>query len=488
MEGLLYFDVDTKRYAISDNLAQLLQIDSNSSSQDMIYHSIVEEDKERYQLWATKVLGGNKSDKIELKLKNNQKGITVQFSKNLQSPFVKVFSVTDTSEIALPSFLQDNVNFNQIIQEVSDYAILFLNKDGYIQNWNKGVERIKHFKSEDIIGKHISIFYSKEDIELGLPQQLLKEADQKGRAEYEGWRIRKGGDTFWGYVVLNSIYNSDNELIGYAKVTRDLTEKKNYEDSLVEQAEIIHRHNQALSDINRELQEFAYKASHDLKEPLRKIRMFMERIEEEEASNLSEQGRDYFNRVRAAVIRMKRLIDDMLSYAQTNHQQKPFVRLTSNELRIWLEGEFREAIEHSGVELNWKGDAELIGVEYQIKQILSNLVSNSIKFARKDVPLKIEIETSYTKGQDNGNVYGQNGVTYSYLKYMDNGIGFEPEYNTSIFELLYRLHGRGEYEGSGIGLSICKRIAELHEGRIYAEGIPNQGAIFHLFLPLVNTQ
>jgi len=162
--------------------------------------------------------------------------------------------------------------YHRMIAEVQDYAIILLDENGNIQNWNVGAEKIKGYKSEEIIGKHFSIFYPKKDQENNLPRKLLQVAREKGKAVHEGWRIRKDGSYFWGTIVITALHGEDNNVIGFSKVTRDLTEKKMAEEQLL-------AYTHELEIQNRELEQFAYVASHDLQEPLRKIQTFTELIQ-----------------------------------------------------------------------------------------------------------------------------------------------------------------------------------------------------------------
>lgn len=125
---------------------------------------------------------------------------------------------------------QSNVQHQKMVEEIEDYAIVLLDENGYIQNWNKGAERIKGYQPEEIIGKNFRVFYMQEDLERDLPHKLLKQAFEQGRAAHEGWRIRKDRSQFWGYTVITAIHDDDDKVIGFTKVTRDLTERKRAEE------------------------------------------------------------------------------------------------------------------------------------------------------------------------------------------------------------------------------------------------------------------
>ncbi|HMJ45918.1 MAG TPA: CHASE3 domain-containing protein, partial [Ferruginibacter sp.] len=208
--------------------------------------------------------------------------------------------------------------------EVEDYAILLLSKDGIIENWNKGAERIKGYKADEIIGKHFSTFYGEEEKKVNLPGRLLKEAVENGKALSEGWRVRKDGTRFWGSIVLTALHDNKGEVIGFSKVTRDLTERRAAEENIRKHAEELEKKNFNLVNMNNELQSFAYVASHDLQEPLRKIQVFISRIAEQDSMSLSDNAKEYFRRVQDSAKRMQVLIDDLLEYAQMNNTEGKF--------------------------------------------------------------------------------------------------------------------------------------------------------------------
>ncbi|HEX2682456.1 MAG TPA: PAS domain S-box protein, partial [Ferruginibacter sp.] len=181
--------------------------------------------------------------------------------------------------------------YHRMVKEVKDYAIIFLSNDGIVMNWNDGAQKIKGYSAEEIIGKHFRIFYSEDDRQNGLPEKLLETAKEKGKANHEGWRIRKDGSMLWGSTVITALHGDNNEIIGFSKVTKDLTDKKMAEDQIRNFNEELKRKNEELEKMNTELQSFAYISSHDLQEPLRKIQTFATRILEKEQDNLSAHGK-----------------------------------------------------------------------------------------------------------------------------------------------------------------------------------------------------
>jgi len=365
--------------------------------------------------------------------------------------------------------------YHKMIAEVADYAIILLDPEGTILNWNKGAERIKGYTAAEIIGRNISVFYSQDDKDAKLPEKLIQYARDHGAAHHEGFRIRKNGTRFWGSVVITALHDADNKIIGFSKVTRDLTERKLAEDKLKQNAEQLEMQ-------NKELEQFAYVASHDLQEPLRKIRTFNSLILEQEAHQLSERARDYFERTISAANRMQQLIEDLLTYSRATRDadKKEPVDLNLIAERIcasYKESDKKVSIIHDNLPV-------LQGMPFQFEQLFNNLISNGVKYQTPHNTPQIHIRYRVVYGDEiKGKGLGASSRFHE-LKFTDNGIGFDPEYAEKIFEMFQRLHGRSEYTGSGIGLAIVKKIAQNYNGFVMAESVPGKGAAFTVYFPL----
>jgi PAS domain S-box-containing protein len=378
---------------------------------------------------------------------------------------------------------QSEERYLRMTNEVEDYAIILLSRDGYIENWNKGAEKIKGYHADEIIGKHFSLFYTQEDQQKEIPIQLIKEAREKGKASYEGWRLRKDGSTFWGYTVITALHNDRNEVIGFSKVTRDLTERKLADDQLKMYAEQLEEKNRDLERSNSELTSFSYVASHDLQEPLRKIQAFGNLIQARDAANMSEVSRDYFDRMVKAAVRMQNLIDSLLEFSRTATGRKNFESTDLNVILDDVKKELADRIDEKKAVINASVLPTLAVIPFQFRQLLLNLLNNSLKYAKAGEPPVIDIKADLIKAADMKEKAAVMGKDYYRFTITDNGIGFEQEYAEKIFELFQRLHGRNEYNGSGIGLAICKKIVENHHGFIRAESGPDKGAAFYFFIP-----
>jgi light-regulated signal transduction histidine kinase (bacteriophytochrome) len=275
---------------------------------------------------------------------------------------------------------------------------------------------------------------------------------------------------------MTAIHDESGAVIGVSKVTRDLTEKKHAED-------ILRAKNRELERINQELGSFAYIASHDLQEPLRKIQTFTSRILELEKGKFSEKGLDFFSRLQNAAQRMETLIQDLLLYSRTTTSELKFEPIDLNELLVQIKADLELVINEKKANIQSDRLPALNAVRFQMQQLFLNLASNSLKFSKAGINPEIKIQYKIITGSDIEAIGQDPALKYHYIRFSDNGIGFDPEYRYKIFEIFQRLHGKAEYSGTGIGLAICKKIMDNHHGFIAANSEPDQGAVFHLLFP-----
>jgi len=367
--------------------------------------------------------------------------------------------------------------YHKMVDEVEDYAILLLDKEGLIQNWNKGAEKIKGYSEAEIIGKNFRLFYLPEDQASKLPERLIEHARSSGKAVHEGWRMRKNGTRFWASVVITALHDENGGVIGFAKVTRDLTDKKLAEDKLKRYAE-------ELKFQNSELQQFAYVASHDLQEPLRKIKTFSDLLISKYENALDEEGRNMLLRMQVASDRMKVLITDLLNYSRISKLLDKTLVNTGKEVEDVLI-DLDTSIRDKKAIINIRQLYPIYGNSTQIRQLFQNLISNALKFSKPDVTPSIDVSARIVHGYETDFKLPDEKLQnqFQYIEVSDNGIGFEQQYAEKIFQVFQRLHGREEYKGSGIGLSIVQKVIESHNGYIKAEGKPGEGATFKMLLP-----
>jgi len=239
-----------------------------------------------------------------------------------------------------------------------------------------------------------------------------------------------------------------------------------------------------LAKMNKELESFAYISSHDLQEPLRKIQTFANQILEKEARNLTELGKDKFERMQRAAKRMQTLIDDLLSYSRTSNAKRIFEAYDLSLIVAEVKEDLKDDLQQKNALIQTGDLCTVKIIAFQFRQLLYNLIGNSLKFSVPERRPVIHIES---KIDDVKNLPFENPrfqEQYCHIIVTDNGIGFEPEYSEKIFEVFQRLHGRNEYDGTGIGLAIVKKIVENHHGVITAKGVLGEGARFDIFFPV----
>lgn len=289
--------------------------------------------------------------------------------------------------------------------------------------------------------------------------------------------ILRTGEIRYLKAYGKSIVNIDGEtqLLG---TTTDITDE-------IDHFNTLEKRNQELELNNKELQAFNYVASHDLQEPLRKIQTFLSRLEDSDADTFSEKGKLYMSRINKAATRMRNLIDDLLQYSRTNKSHEIKKNSDINELIENAQQNLAEVIISEEATITVANFPEMKVIPFQIEQLFSNLISNSLKYKLKE--RKPDIKIDYQKVSQNEHPILEESLHESFHKitFKDNGIGFKQEYATKIFELFNRLHTKDQYSGTGIGLSICKKIINNHNGFILANGVPNESASFTIYLPFV---
>lgn len=261
--------------------------------------------------------------------------------------------------------------------------------------------------------------------------------------------------------------------------TQDITEDYN-------KTQLIKLRNKELEQNNKELTEFNHVASHDLQEPLRKIQTFISRIEDREKDHLSETAIGYFGKIQEASNRMRILIDDLLQYSRTNRSEKKFETTDLNTIANNAISELSENISDKKAAIHFENLHQINGIPFQLEQLFINIIGNSLKYSKPDEPAVISITSKKIKAFKAPKLKDNSKREYIKITFKDNGLGFEQKYAGKIFLLFNRLHGKNEFPGTGVGLAICKKIVENHKGCIFAKGKPNEGAVFEIYLPILN--
>ncbi|HKG07788.1 MAG TPA: ATP-binding protein, partial [Pedobacter sp.] len=262
----------------------------------------------------------------------------------------------------------------------------------------------------------------------------------------------------------------------YIGNTQDVTELREAQVQLEEKVIALNRSNQ-------DLEQFAYVASHDLQEPLRKIQAFGDRLRDKYAEQLGAEALDYLQRMRNAAERMRALISDLLTFSKATREHKNFVKLNLTELIDKTVREFDFTMESKKATIDVHVDLEAEGIPSQLMQLFQNLIGNALKFTDPGISPVIEITGNTKYGHELQLPEGNPAQAYAVIAVRDNGIGFKEEEAQKIFDIFQRLHSRAQYSGTGIGLAICKKITDNHSGFIVANSKPGEGSIFTVILP-----
>jgi PAS domain S-box-containing protein len=361
--------------------------------------------------------------------------------------------------------------YQLLVATVRDYAIFALDPDGRVMTWNPGAQRFKGWTADEIIGQHFSVFYGADDIASRKPWRELEIATREGRVEDEGWRLRKDGTRFWANVVITSLWR-DGVLIGFAKVTRDLTERREAQLKALDDA----RRLAASEEASRTKSSFLAAMSHELRTPLNAIAGYADLLLAGVAGELSEQQRQYVERVRAGQQHLLGVINDILNFSrieagQLRYDPEPMSLRRSIEAVIPLVEPQAQA-KHIQLGQAASDDVTVLADSSKVEQILLNLLSNAIKFT----PAGGQIELSSGKEGESG-----------FAAVRDTGVGIPAGDIEAIFQPFVQV-GRSltsPHEGTGLGLAISSDLAHGMGGKLSVESTLGEGSVFTLRLPLV---
>jgi PAS domain S-box-containing protein len=361
--------------------------------------------------------------------------------------------------------------YRLLIERVTDYAIFALDSGGHIVSWNPGAQRLKGYQAHEIIGKHFSSFYPDVDKRAGKPEWELKVATEAGRVEDEGWRIRKDGTRFWANVVITALRDDDGRLVGFAKITRDLTERMESQQRAIDDA----RRLAEVEALSRAKSQFLASMSHELRTPLNAIGGYAELIEMGLVGAVSDQQREYLARIRTSQQHLLRIINDLLNYSRieagkVDYDEEPIAMASVIET---VTGMIEPQTTTKGLTLNAPPCPDgivAIADRLKVEQIVLNLLSNAVKFT----PPGGSVGVSCHNRKDM--------VTVTVT---DTGPGIPAERLDDIFEPFVQL-GRSlssGHEGAGLGLAISRDLARAMKGDVTVESASGKGASFTLSLP-----
>jgi PAS domain S-box-containing protein len=364
--------------------------------------------------------------------------------------------------LALESANRELAEFRRLVSSVRDYAIFMLDPAGHVLSWNAGARYLKGYEPEEIVGRHFSIFYTAEDRERDHTAHELRMAARDGSYEEEGWRIRKDGSRFWAGVTITAVRDEDGRLTGFAKVTRDLTERRRTEQALQKAVEEM-RH------ANEELDRFATVAAHDMADPLRTISGFAELLLQ---SPGGEDATEYAQHIHDSSGRLATMLQALLTYARAGRAPAASVPVVLAETVAQVRRDLAASIEerHAAVAVALPEGARVLTERGDLRIVLQNLIANAIKFADGSAPaVAIDAE--------------RHGDRWC-VSVRDNGRGIATEDQQRIFGAFER--ASSETGGYGLGLATCLRLVERHGGRIGVDSAPGRETRFWFTLPAGN--
>ncbi len=421
----------------------------------------------------------------------NDDHVAYRFNGTLEDVTMKTYALRELEQ-TISELDQNRVKLNIVIDASGLGNWEFDVQTGEVHYSDRYLEILGYPKGTKLSHQQIVKHIHPDD--LALRHKAFEEAFQKGEILYQSRIIWNDGSIHWIESKGKVFYDDESKPLRMIGTLRDITNEKQMtleqksfaiqlENQVQERTQELERKNIDLEKMNKELESFAYISSHDLQEPLRKIQTFATRIIEKEQDNLSDIGKDYFRRMQESANRMQILIVDLLAYSRMNTAERKYEIVDLNEIIEEVKSDLSDELEakHATIEATHMCHVKII--PFQFQQLLHNLFTNSLKFASPERDPHIVITSKIgTRDEFHVDKLDEN-IEYCHISVADNGIGFEQEYGDKIFGLFQRLHSKSEYNGTGIGLAIVKKIVENHNGVITATAEKDKGATFDIYFP-----
>jgi signal transduction histidine kinase/CHASE3 domain sensor protein len=495
--GTWEWNLETDEVKYSDNLFRILGLEPQSFKENERFTDyVVEEDRALMEKISERILNGEELNShyfrvnhstTEIKhLRASGKRFVDDFGNKMVLGVTQDITIEHSKSELLKSNYNDLIQVNNelnIFDESSRQAEILGKYGSWILNYNT----LKYSYSDNLfrllgckpqsfeptIQKLLEFVYP-EDASIVTKSNILALSTQE--IPTMNYRIIRSDGIIRHFKTISKTFTDLSGVQTMIGTTQDVTEDFNKSEQLLER-------NKELEQNINELNEFNHVASHDLQEPLRKIQTFVSRLNEKEEENLTEFGREYLTRIEKASDRMRILINDLLHYSRTNRTDKKLVKVDLNEALQNSLMELSQNIEDKNAVITYTKLPSIKGISFQMQQLFSNLLSNSLKYCEEDIIPQIDIDCQEVIAKNEVDLKQKTNKKYYKINFSDNGIGFEQQHAERIFLLFNRLHGKTEYYGTGVGLAICKKIIENHNGFIFAFSQPRVGTNFTIYLP-----
>jgi PAS domain S-box-containing protein len=386
----------------------------------------------------------------------------------------KLATLRDTHDATL----NELARYKLLVDSVEDYAIFMLDPDGYIMTWNKGAEKNKGYKPEEIIGKHFSNFYMEHDIAARKPERELELARRYGRVEDEDWRVKKDGSKFWANVVITTLYDDDGTHIGFAKVTRNLTERKQHEDDLRRANATLRQQQRELETLNTSKDEFVSLASHQLRTPVTAIKQLLGILLEGYSGPVAPEHLELIRKAYQSNQRQLMIVNSLLRVAQIDAGKLILKKVPTDLMQLLDDtiSDYSDSFAERGQSYEFvHEDSDAYPKLYidsnNLRMALENLIDNASKYTPREGKITVTLK--------------RNPDSLA-ISVKDTGIGIAPEDLDKLFERFSRIPNDlpNAQPGSGLGLYWAGKVIEMHQGKITVKSRPGHGTTFTVKLPV----